>query len=84
MAQEPSHQDLHCLPFCFLDFRLKTPICITGQVQIQDWKSPLKKLRDERVDPWPEPQGSTPEIIMVLHKLAHREDVQQIVLKFMQ
>ena len=24
--------------------------CISGSVQIQEWKSPLRKLRDERVN----------------------------------
>ena len=44
---EPSHQDLHCSPFFFyLDC---IPYCISGDVQIQGWKTPLKKFRDERV-----------------------------------
>ena len=46
---EPSHQDLHCLPFCF-EFSIDTPICISGHVHIQGWKSPLKKFKDERVN----------------------------------
>ena len=30
--------------------RNETPVCISGQVQIQEWKSTLQKLRDERVN----------------------------------
>ena len=45
---EPSHQDLHFLSFCF-SFLTETHICTSAHVQIQGWKSPLQKLRDERV-----------------------------------
>ena len=45
---EPSHQDLHCLPFRFR-FYTETPICFSGHVQIQGWNSPLEKFRDKRV-----------------------------------
>ena len=38
---EPSHLDLHYLPFCF-DFLTETPILNNGSVQIQSWKRPLK------------------------------------------
>ena len=46
---EISHQELHCLLFCFLS-KTETPICINSSVQIQGWKSPLQKLRGERVN----------------------------------
>ena len=45
---EPSHQDLHCLPSLFailLFFRLN-PLFVSVDVQIQEWKSPFQKLRD--------------------------------------
>ena len=44
----PSHQNLHCLPFCFW-FKTESPICISGLVQIQWLQSPLQKLGDEMV-----------------------------------
>ena len=49
---EMAHQDLHCLPFCvwFFSEMSETPICSIGLVQIQGWKSPLQKLRDESVN----------------------------------
>ena len=43
--KEQSHQNLHSL----LVFKTETHISISGQVQIQGWKNPLQKLRDERV-----------------------------------
>ena len=43
---QPSHQDLHCLLFCYL-FLIETPICNNGCVQIQ---IPCQKLGGERVD----------------------------------
>ena len=46
---EPSHQDLHCLPFYFCIILTETPICINGHIQIQGWDSSLQKLRDERL-----------------------------------
>ena len=45
---ELSHHYLHCLPFHFL-VQTENPICINGHVQIQGWKSPLWKFKDERV-----------------------------------
>ena len=42
------HQDLHCLPLCYF-FLTETHICTNGCVQIQRWKTPFQKLRDERV-----------------------------------
>ena len=38
---EPSHQDLPCLPFCF---RVNAETPISGSGQIQSWKTPLQKL----------------------------------------
>ena len=39
---EPSHQDLHCLPLLLIfDWN---PLCKNRYVQIQRWKSPFKKL----------------------------------------
>ena len=46
---ESSHQDLHCLPFDPI-FLADIPICNNGCVQIQRWKSPVQKLRVERVN----------------------------------
>ena len=46
---EPSHQDLHFLPFRFW-FLTETPICTSGRVQIQGRKNPLQKLKGERVN----------------------------------
>ena len=46
---EPSHQDLHCLPF-WSNFLSDIPICSNGCVQIQWWESPLQKLRGEKID----------------------------------
>ena len=43
---EPSHQDLHCHSSLILN---DTPIWNNGSDHIQSWKSPLQKLRDERV-----------------------------------
>ena len=40
---EPSHLDLHCLPFCF-----GTPVCNSEHAQIQS-KRPFQKLEGERV-----------------------------------
>ena len=45
---EPSHLDLHCLPFCSC-FMADTPIRNNGCVQNHRRKSPLDKLRVERV-----------------------------------
>ena len=45
---EPSHQDLHCLPFCFC-FKTETSFCISVHIQIRGWESPLQKLMDVRV-----------------------------------
>ena len=48
---EPSHQDLQCLPlklFWFLTHS-ETPIWNHGSNQIQRWKNPFQKHRDERV-----------------------------------
>ena len=45
---EPSHLDLHCMPFCFC-FYTETSILGNGHVLIQRWKSPFQKLMDERV-----------------------------------
>ena len=45
---KPSHQDLHCLPFCFRVLT-ETPIPNNGYVQILRWNSPHQKLRGERV-----------------------------------
>ena len=45
---EPSHLDIHRLSFSFR-FLTETPIYISGQVQIQEWKYPLHKLRSERI-----------------------------------
>ena len=45
---EPSHQDLHCLPFCYRVLT-ETPVCNSGCIQIWRWKSPLQELRGERV-----------------------------------
>ena len=45
---EPSHQDLHCVPFWFL-MKTETPIFNNGYVQILSWKRPLQILRDERI-----------------------------------
>ena len=39
----PSHQDLHCLPFCYW-FLTEPPICNNESVQIQGWKNPCQKL----------------------------------------
>ena len=40
----------NCLPFCFFFlFKTETSVCISGQVQIHEWKSSLQKLGDERV-----------------------------------
>ena len=47
---EPSHQDLHYLPFFLLLILNDTPICNSGHVRIQSWKSPLQNLRGERVN----------------------------------
>ena len=44
VSNEPSHQDLHCLPFC-LWFLTKTPIVKNGLDQIRRWKSPFNKLK---------------------------------------
>ena len=41
---EPFHQDLHCLPFCYW-FLTESPFCISEYVQIQGWESPLKKTQ---------------------------------------
>ena len=46
---EPSHQDLHCLPFCN-NFLTETPIWKNGSDQIQRWKSLLRKHRGEKVN----------------------------------
>ena len=45
---EPSHQDLHCLPFCYY-LLTETPICNNVCVQIQRWKSPFQKLKGDMV-----------------------------------
>ena len=45
---EPSHLDLHCLPFC-IQFLTNIPVCDKECVKIQIWKSPFQKLRGERV-----------------------------------
>ena len=51
-CNEPSHQGLQCLSFCFW-FLTGIPICNSGHVQIQSWNRPLQKLRGERVTaPW--------------------------------
>ena len=44
---EPSHLDLHCLPFCscFITNTLQN-----GHARIQRWMSPLQKLRGERIN----------------------------------
>ena len=47
-CNEPSHQDLHCLPFCFLVFYLH-PHLQQWTCPVQSWKRPLQKLRGERV-----------------------------------
>ena len=39
---EPSHQNLHCLPFCF-DFLTETPFWNNGSDQIQKW-TPVQKV----------------------------------------
>ena len=49
---EPSHQDLQCLSFFFFRFLTETPVYISGQVQFQEWKCPLQKLRSERIKLW--------------------------------
>ena len=46
---EPSHQDLHCLPFCFSVY-IEMPIFNNGPVQIQSRKRPHQELRGERVN----------------------------------
>ena len=46
---EPSHQDLHCLPFCFSVYT-ETPLFNEGPAQIQRWKRPLQELGGERVN----------------------------------
>ena len=49
---EPSHQDLHCLPFFFFFFFLfiwMTPICNNGYIWIQRWMNLRQKLRGERL-----------------------------------
>ena len=54
---EPSHLNLHCLPFCFrfffffffFFFCFVFSICINGFLEIQTWKSPLQTLRGERI-----------------------------------
>ena len=38
---------IHTVCHCFL---FLTPICISVHVQVQGWKSPCQKLRNERVD----------------------------------
>ena len=43
---EPSHQDLHCILFWFLN---GNPICNSGYVQIQSRKRPLQNFSGERV-----------------------------------
>ena len=45
---ELSHQDLHCLLFCYRFFT-PTPISNNGCVQKQWWKSPFQKLKGARV-----------------------------------
>ena len=47
-SKELSHLDIYCLPFCYW-FLTETPICTNGCIQIQRWKSPFQKLRDERM-----------------------------------
>ena len=53
----PSHQDLHCLPFCYT-FLNETPISNNEHVQIQRWKSPCQKLGCERVRYYESPMKS--------------------------
>ena len=43
-----SHQDPHCLPFCYW-FSIRTTICKNECVQIQRWNSQFQKIRGERV-----------------------------------
>ena len=43
-CNQPSHLDLHCLPFNFFLFLSEIPISSSGRVQIQGWKSPYQKL----------------------------------------
>ena len=45
---EPSHQDLHSLPFCF-NFWLRPPFGTMVLYQIQRWKVPFQKLRLIRI-----------------------------------
>ena len=45
---EPSHQDQYCMP-CSYWVLTQTHICNNGCVQINRWKSPFRKLGDERV-----------------------------------
>ena len=47
---EPSHLDLHCLPFGSRFFLTDIPICNNGNVQIQRLKGPLQKRRDEGLE----------------------------------
>ena len=51
---EPSHQDLHCLSFCFI-FLADLPICNNGFVQIKDGRiyfrnSGVKGLNIDHID----------------------------------
>ena len=46
---EPYHHDLLSLPF-FSSFTTDTPISYIGFVQIQRWRSPLQKVRVERLN----------------------------------
>ena len=48
LCEPPSHQDLHCLLFSFR-FLTDIPSCMSGHVQIQEWKNPFQKLGDDRV-----------------------------------
>ena len=48
LSKRASHQELHCVPFCFY-FLTNIPTCNSGHVQVQRWKSPLQKHGDERV-----------------------------------
>ena len=45
---EPSHLNLHCLPFRF-QFFTDTPICNNGHIQIQGWKSTIHKYKGETI-----------------------------------
>ena len=47
---------IYSLPFCY-GFLTETLICNNGCVQIQRWKSPFQKLRDESVKEWIYPPG---------------------------